>query len=153
MKIAIIPCHNGLGHIHRMHTLGKYFSKKYRNIFFFLNKNKKLKKSKFIKYLDARLPSNYSQYLKYEHTNVLRNLKLEDYDIILTDNFYNLPINKKSLPILHANFFWPQISNNSKHIKNLKAKLRNYSLIYTNYLFTMISFKNVKTKSWLYWIL
>ena len=50
MKIAIIPCHNGLGHIHRMHKLGKYFSKKNKNIFFFLNKNKKLKKLKFINY-------------------------------------------------------------------------------------------------------
>lgn len=147
MKIAIIPCHNGLGHIHRLNILANYFKKKKLfKIDFFLNKAKKIKKNNSIKYLNKKIPSNYFYYLKSNHKKLFKKIKLNFYNIVISDNFYEFPKVKKLLVILHANFFWFQIKKNSKVVKNFNTNLKNETLIFTNYIFSMINLKKLKIK-------
>jgi len=146
MKVVLIPCHNGLGHIHRMNILGSYLSKKNFRVDFLLNKEKKIKKYTQINYIDKKLPTKYSDYELNKYKKKLLDLDLSKYNLIFSDNYYEFSYNKKNLVALHANFFWSQINKSKNNIRFLKKKLKKNFIFFSNYIFSMIKNKNLKIK-------
>ncbi len=120
IKVGLIPCQNGLGHISRSVVLAEKLSVKYK-IFFLTNLNKlnkfKLKKSikriHFISQFDLK-KKNYNQFWYKKIEQKIKRLNL---DILISDNLPEI-VFLKNKSIIISNFFWHEIFN----IKNEKLK-------------------------------
>lgn len=147
MRIAFIPCQNGLGHIVRLLRIAKFFSKRGHKIDFYLNKKKNFKINYFnisIKYLN--IPTDLNDYKNGIYAKRISKIELpKKYDFYLSDNlfeFYKIPKNF----ILSANFFWHKIFYNKISNKKILEIKKKKNLIFSNYLFSNLKLNNKKYK-------
>jgi hypothetical protein len=128
IKIGIVPCQNGLGHISRCIDLSNELSKKY-SVFLISNlrKNKKFNIKNSVKrvhfFFEFDLKKNiYDQfwYKKLEHKIESLNI-----DVLISDNLPEI-IFLKYKSIILSNFFWHEIFNmRNKRIKKTLALIKS----------------------------
>ncbi|MDC0940001.1 hypothetical protein OAR76_00610 [Candidatus Pelagibacter sp.] len=120
IKIGIVPCQNGLGHISRSIDLANKLSTRY-SIFFISNlkKNKKFKINKSIKKIQFifDFPFKEKKYNQFWYKKLESKIKSLNIDILISDNLPEI-IFLKYKSIIISNFFWHEIFN----IKNKKLK-------------------------------
>ena len=120
IKIGIIPCQNGLGHISRSIDLANKLSSRY-SIFFISNlkKNKKFSINKSVKKIQF-INDFHSKEKKYNQSwykKLESKIKSLNIDILISDNLPEI-IFLKYKSIIISNFFWHEIFN----IKNKKLE-------------------------------
>ena len=138
MKVGIIPCDNGLGHISRSIELANFLIKKF-NVTLFLSKYEKnfsINKKVSIKKINSnfKLTKNYSYNTNWYKK--IKNKKIQKIDLLISDNLPEAIFLKKKT-ILYANFFWHEILNKKKYlIRNLNKEILKRDIkILSNYLF------------------
>ena len=139
IKVAIIPCQNGLGHIGRAVELSNLLSPIFK-IFLLSNIEKinkfKLKKSvhkiNFIK--DFKIKNHKYDQLWYKRVEA--DLKIINPDILISDNLPEIVfLNYKC--IILSNFFWHEMLKlkNKKLDKTIKLIKKNNVVIFRNKIF------------------
>ena len=145
MKIAIIPCQNGLGHAVRSFFLFKELKKKKINVKFFYNKKSKNIFSNYSTHLNCETKLINFKNGNYLKKNYKKNL-FKKYDFVYIDNLYEKIIKLDKKAIIFANFFWFNLYNIKKNFyKSIINKKKNIHKIFTNYLFFhRDSFRDIK---------
>ena len=124
MKVGIIPCDNGLGHISRSIELANFLIKKF-NVTLILSKYEKnflINKKVSVKKINSnfKLTKNYSYNTNWYKK--IKNKKIQKIDLLISDNLPEAIFLKKT--ILYANFFWHEILNKKKYlIRNLNKEI------------------------------
>ena len=138
MKVGIIPCNNGLGHITRSVELANFLIKRF-NVTLFLSKNtKNISINKKVSV--TKISSNFKLTKNYTYnTNWYKKIKikkLHKIDLLISDNLPEAVFLKKNT-ILYANFFWHEILNRKRDlIRNLNKEIIERDIkILSNYLF------------------
>lgn len=139
IKIGIVPCQHGLGHISRSIDLANKLSKKF-SVFFIssFKKNKKFKISNSIKKINFVFKfdlknKTYDQLWYKKLESRIANLNI---DILISDNLPEI-IFLKEKSIIISNFFWHEIfnMNNKKLKKTLKILKSKKIKIFRNKIF------------------
>ncbi len=146
MKLGIIPCSNGMGHVVRSAKLANILIKNYK-IVFFLSKKIRINLNK--KIIVKKVSANFLIKRNYKYNvNWYKNFKNNYYDnidLFISDNLPEIILIKKNV-LIYANFFWHEIFNiQNTFFKNLKKEFSKKKIkIISNYLFgnTKISKKN-----------
>lgn len=148
MRLGIIPCSNGMGHVSRSVKLANLLIKNYKIILFLSKKKIKLNINK--KIIVKKISENFrlTKNLKY-NVNWYKNLNNKNYhniDLFISDNLPEIILSKKNV-LIYANFFWHDIFDiQNNFFKNLRKLLVKKKIkIISNYLFgnTKILRKNI----------
>ena len=139
IRIGIVPCQHGLGHISRSIDLANKLSTNY-SIFFIsnlkktrkFNINKSVKKIQFIN--DFHL--NKKKYDQFWYKKLENKIKSLNIDILISDNLPEI-VFLKYKSIIISNFFWHEILNikNKKILKTLKILKSKKIKIFRNKIF------------------
>ncbi|MDC1140175.1 hypothetical protein OAT04_04855, partial [Candidatus Pelagibacter sp.] len=139
IKVAIIPCQNGLGHISRSVELSNLLSPFFK-IFLISNIKKinkfKLKKSVHITNFLTNFRIKNKKYDQFWYKKVESDLKNINPDIVISDNLPEIVfLNFKC--IIMSNFFWHEIFKfkNNMLDKTIKIIKKNNVVIFRNKIF------------------
>ena len=120
IKIGIVPCQNGLGHISRSIDLANRLSKRFA-VFFISSskKNKKFKINNSIKKINFvfELDLKNRKYDQLWYKKLESKIDSLNIDILISDNLPEI-IFLKNKSIIISNFFWHEIFN----MKNIRLK-------------------------------
>lgn len=135
MKIAIIPCQNGLGHLVRSFYIFKKLTNKKFEVDFFYDKNTKNDFTKKVTdFVCEKKLFNFANgnYQKKKYSSIT----FKNYDKIYVDNLYEKVFKFKKNLIIFANFFWFSIYNKRvNYYKSIINNKKNIHKVFTNYLF------------------
>lgn len=130
MKIALISCNNGLGHLRRLVSLSLFLKKKKLQPTLFAQKNKilkliNLKKFKSLSVYEYKSKTSMKNLINGEAYNWEKKLpKLDIFEIIISDNLPDI-LNIRKDAILSGSFFWHDTLENI----NKKIKKKHLNLI------------------------
>ena len=139
IKIGIVPCQNGLGHISRSIDLANILSKKF-SVFLIssFKKNKKFKINNSINKINFvfEFDPKDKKYDQHWYKKLEPKIKSLNIDILISDNLPEI-IFLKSKSIIISNFFWHEIfsMNNSKLKKTLNILKSKKIKIFRNKIF------------------
>ena len=149
MKLGIIACSNGMGHISRSIKLASFLSKQY-SVHLITNKKKfeKINTDKKIKVIDTKNILNIDLIKKKYDQNWWHKIKKKifEYDIkiLISDNFPEV-VNFDLKCLIISNFFWHDLFDlKNKQLKRTISKIKASKIpVYRNVIFKT---KNSKIK-------
>ncbi len=147
IKLGIIACSNGMGHISRSIKLASYLCK-YYSVHIITNKKKfnKLNVNKKIKLIDSKKALNVNlKKKKYDQNwpeKIKRKIKKANIKILISDNLPEV-VNLNLKCLIISNFFWHELWNiQNNEIQKTILKIKNNKVN----IFRNVIFKNKKDK-------